>query len=59
MDKLLFFCIGVVLACFHDSGGHPSSRDFCNIRSRGTSRISYSSLNLLGLVLMFFSISFS
>ena len=43
-----FLCIGFILVCFHDSGRQPSSSDFRNIRSRGTSRMSYSSLNTHG-----------
>ena len=43
-----FLCIGVIFACFHDSGRQPSFSDFQNIRSRGTSRMSYSSLNTHG-----------
>ena len=43
-----FLCIGVILTCFHDSGMHPSSRNFRNIRSRGTSRMSYRSINIHG-----------
>ena len=43
-----FVCIGVILACFHDSGRQSSYSDFRNIRSRGASRMSYSSLNTHG-----------
>ena len=43
-----FLCIGVILACFHDSGRQPSSSDFQNNYSSGASRMSYSSLNTHG-----------
>ena len=47
-SRSFFVCIGVILACFHDSGRQPSSSDFGNIRSRRTSRMLYSSLNTHG-----------
>ena len=47
-SRSFFVYIGVILACFHDSGRQPFSSDFRNIRSRGTPIMSYSSLSTHG-----------